>query len=107
MEDLAKQTKAMKARPQKFKALTKDWEGTFLESGFHQFLTTGFVSEEGSMLPGGFTLFMFYLLHTTLDQKHLSKSKARIGKLLGADPSKEIIDYLVKQHFYCPRLQRN
>jgi len=104
MEDLAKQTKAMKVM-QQFKALTKDWESTFAKSGFHQFLMTGFVSEEGSMLVlGGFTLFMFYPCHTTLDQKHLSKSKARIGKLLGADLYKEIINYLMKQHFYIPRM---
>ena len=102
MQDLAKQSKAMKATRQ-VKALTKDWEGTFAESGFHQFLTTGFVSEEGSMLPGGFTIFMFYPRHTTLDQKHLSKSKARIGELLGADPSDEIIDYLARQQFYVPQ----
>jgi hypothetical protein len=41
------------------RALTKTWKGTFIDGAFCRFLAKGYVSQRDTMIPGGFTIFMF------------------------------------------------
>ena len=41
------------------RGVTKDWKGTFIDGAFCRFLAKGYVSQRDTLIPGGFTIFMF------------------------------------------------
>ena len=92
MVDLLSETRALRATST-LRSKTIGWSGTFSKVGFHQFLTSGFVStEESPSHPGGFTVFMFHPRSYNLGMK-LNRDKSHICEHLGVKQSEDIINY--------------
>ena len=102
MKDLMSETWALRATST-LKSLTIGWAGTFSEAGFHQFLTSGFISTEESLThPGGFTVFMFHPRSYNLGMK-LNWDKSHIHEHLGVKQSEDVVDYFARKEFFVPK----
>jgi len=100
MTAFMKEKHAIKAVGQ-MKYETRSWPGTFSDSAFQRFLTSGFVSQETSASHlGGFTVFMCYPKAIDVGTVPINKDKAKIRDMLGISQSDDVVEYFSKKSFF-------